>query len=107
MTTENTAKAEWQKGGPSPNPGGRPRKSDEERAGEEYLRERTLGAAKRLVALQDSENEKVALGACIAHLKLTLERPALPPSRDDEYAPLTTAELKAIARAQLQKETAH
>ena len=58
--------------GQSGNPGGRPPKTDDERAGELYLRERTLSAAKRLVELQSSDDEKIALGATSAHLKITL-----------------------------------
>lgn len=60
------------KGAPSVNPTGRPRKTDEERAAEAYLRDKTLDAAKRLVQLQSSDDEKIALGAVIAHLRLTV-----------------------------------
>ncbi len=60
------------KGAPSVNPSGRPAKTDAERAGEMYLRERTEEAAERLCQLQKSSDEKIALGATIAHLKITL-----------------------------------
>ena len=109
MATENSDKAEWIKGGPSPNPGGRPAKTDEQRAAEEYLRDKSLFAAQKLVALQDSGDEKIALGAIIAHLKMTIGEVKRSDGKGgpDPYESLTTDELRAIARAQLAKEKAH
>jgi hypothetical protein len=85
--SENTPKSDrkaprtaWPKG-KSGNPGGRPKKTDDERAAENYLRERSEAAAQRLVELQSSADDKVALGACLGHLKITvgtLERQADP-----------------------------
>lgn len=109
MATENSDKAQWAKGGPSPNPGGRPPKTDEQRAAEEYLRDKSLFAAQRLVQLQSSDDEKVALGAIIAHLKMTIDKGQRSDGKSgpDPYETLTTDELKALARMQLAKEKAH
>lgn len=55
------------------NPRGRPAKTDDERAGETYLRDRTESAAKTLVELQGPAHEaKIRLGAVTTHLKITL-----------------------------------
>ena len=93
------------------NPSGRPRATDDERAAAKYLRDRTLGAAQRLVQLQASDDEKIALGATLGHLKITLgtlERQAGPNGEApvNPYAAVTVEELKAIARAQIEKERA-
>ena len=105
------ANPNMRKGEPSTNPSGRPKKTDDERAAESYLRDRTLGAAQRLVQLQASDDEKIALGATLGHLKITLgtlERQAGPngEATSNPYAELTVDELKAIARAQTEKERA-
>lgn len=118
MTIESKGKAKrgnpaWLKGpdgaGSSGNPGGRKPKTDAERAGELYLRERTLSAAKTLVELQGVEHEpKIRLGATVAHLKITLgelERQAGPNGEVvTPHSALTREELMALARAQLEKE---
>jgi hypothetical protein len=54
------------------NPSGRPARKPDERAAEDFLRDRTLAAAQRLVQLQASDDEKVALGAVQCHLKLAI-----------------------------------
>lgn len=96
------------KKGQSGNPGGRPPKTESERAAEEYLRAHTLGAAKRLVELQRSETEKIALGAVIAHLRIVvgeLERVSGPNGeRLDAGPPLTNEERRELLRVQLQNE---
>ena len=98
----------WTKG-VSGNPGGSAKKTDDERAGELYLRERTAAAAQRLVQLQGSDDEKIALGAVTAHLKITLgtlERQAGPDGKApvNPLTSLSLEELKANARFQLAKE---
>lgn len=110
MTAENSGRAApgrpFQKG-QSGNPGGRPVKTDDERAGELYLRERTQAAAERLVQLQQSDDEKIALGATVAHLKITLgtlERQGDAAGNSvNPFSGLTHEELVAIAQAQMEK----
>ncbi len=87
------------------NPRGRPAKTDAERAGEMYLRERTEEAAERLCQLQKSSDEKIALGATIAHLKITLgtlERKAGANGEDpviDELRRATLEQLLELVRS--------
>ena len=54
------------------NPKGRKPKTQDQRDAEAFLSERTMAAAQRLVQLQASDDEKVALAACTTHLKVTL-----------------------------------
>lgn len=95
--------------GVSGNPAGRPKKTDDERAGEAWLRERTLGAAQTLTELQGPEHEpKIRLGAAIAHLKVTLgvlERIGDPEGKAlSAHSGLTLEQLQANARYQLERE---
>lgn len=91
------------------NPSGRPKKTDEERAGETYLRERTVDAARTLFELQGPEHEpRIRLGAVQTHLKITLgelERKAGADgvTADSPYVGLTHEQLAAIALHQLEK----
>lgn len=92
--------------GRSGNPGGKRPKTDDQRAAETYLRDRTLAAAQRLVQLQASDDEKIALGAVTAHLKLTigeLER-GIDETPKDATPPLTNDERRALLKAQLAAE---
>ncbi len=91
--------------------GGRPAKTDDERAGEKYLRERTLAAAQVLVDLQGPENEpKIRLGAATTHLKITLgdlNRLADPAGEKlDTTPPLTNEERRAYLKLRLAEEKA-
>ena len=54
------------------NPSGRPPRTREEIEATEFLRTRTLKAARRLVELQGSDAEKLALGAVQTHLKICI-----------------------------------
>ncbi len=113
MTPDGTKPARDELGrllpGASLNPGGPAKKTDEQRAAEEYLRDKTLFAAQKLVKLQDSDDEKIALGAIIAHLKMTIGEVKRSDGKNgpDPYETITTEELKALARMQLAKEKAH
>ncbi len=97
--------------GQSGNPGGRTPKTDDERAAELFLRDKTLAAAQRLVQLQSSDDEKIALGATLGHLKITigtLERQA-GPNGEAVAHPLASwppEKLEALAAAQLEKQRA-
>lgn len=57
--------------GQSGNPKGRPPKSDAQREAETLLRNADPEAAVRLLQLEQSSDEKVALAAVVAHLKFT------------------------------------
>lgn len=89
--------------GQSGNPGGRQPKTDDERAGETYLRERTLAAAQVLVELQGEGHEpKIRLGAVTSHLKITLgvlERKAGPNGEElpNPFKEMSEADLAAFA----------
>ncbi len=89
--------------------GGRPAKTDEERAGYAFLSERTVGAAQRLVQLEASDDEKIALAATVAHLKIVIGDLQREAGKDGEpltpHSALTLEELKAVGRAQLQRES--
>ena len=54
------------------NPKGRKPKTPDQRAAEDYLRDTTKAAAERLVELEHSSDEKIALGAVSCHLKLSV-----------------------------------
>ena len=69
---ERTREGRWLPG-TSPNPGGRPRTDPAIR---EALEAGSLAAARRLVALTGSEDERVALAASVALLDRVLGRPA-------------------------------
>lgn len=90
------------------NPGGRPKLDP---LVVEALAAANLPAAQRLALLSQDEDPKVALAACIAILDRNGHRPIdkLELSQDPDaplspHEPLTLHELKAIARAQLEKE---
>lgn len=93
--------------GPLPGSGRRPR-TEEVMLAEEMLWEATPRSVKRLLELVESTDEKIALGAVTTHLKTTvgvLERRGGPDG--SPLAPvvsLSLEELKAVARAQLEKE---
>lgn len=64
--------AAWQKGGKSPNPGGRPKAEREVLA---LARTKGKEALLRLIALTKSDNESVALKACEAVLDRGFGKP--------------------------------
>ncbi len=81
----------------SGNPKGRPPKTPDQRAAEEFLSDRTLAAAERLVQLQASDDEKVALAACTTHLKVTLGEHIRQEVRDvSERSPLVQASVEEL-----------
>lgn len=57
--------------GASGNPKGRAPKTDAQREAETLLRDADPDAARRLLQLEQSSDEKVALAAVVAHLKFT------------------------------------
>jgi len=87
------------------NPRGRPPKTDAERAGEDFLRSRTVAHAKRLDELTRSDDEKIALGAVSVALKMTigtLERQARPTGESQNpYKGWTKEEILTLARSRL------
>ena len=94
--------------GTSGNPGGRPRLDPEV---VEALRAANLPAARRLAMLSQSMDDDVALKACLAILDRNGHKPTdkleLSEDPDSPVNPLrslTVEELKAVARAQLEKE---
>ena len=81
--------------------GGRPKKTDDERVAYDYLVKRTPAAAKRLVELVDSEDEKIALGATLGHLKIVVGDLSRVSDKDgknlaSEFAGLTAEEIIRI-----------
>lgn len=89
------------------NPGGRPKLDPQVVAA---LAAANLPAAKRLAQLSQDEDPKIALPACLAILDRNGHRPIdkLELSQDPDapvtHASLSIEELKAVARAQLEKE---
>jgi hypothetical protein len=109
----NSPKTAWGKPfppGKSGNPTGRPRIDPEVLVA---LKAASLPAAKRLAALAlESDDEDVALKACLAILDRTgykptdkLELSADPDAPPNPFPALSLEELKAIARAQLEKDS--
>jgi len=79
------------------NPKGRPAKTDEQRAAEDYLREKSHHAAMRLVQLIDSDDEKIAMGSAQAVLKITLGDTVRAPV-DEEGRTVGAVDAEEIAR---------
>lgn len=82
--------------------GGRPAKTEEERAAYEYLCEKTQKAARRLVELEDSTEEKIALAAVLGHLKIVVgefQRTDDGKASLDEHEGWTKAEILELIRS--------
>lgn len=96
--------------GNTANPRGPKKRTEEQMQAEEMLWESTPAAVRRLLELERSDDEKIALGATVHHLKTTLgvlQRKAGPDGETlTPHAALTSDELRAVARAQLEKERA-
>lgn len=81
----------WRKGGPSPNPTGRPPATEAVRQAMDMLRDATPGAVARLVELMRSDDERVAHAAA-----KTIVDKAVPDKLDGEAGAAAAAALVSL-----------